>query len=59
MNERKTEQYVRDMFVKLGYLKDDFIIEEQQSDNPPHLHHVNQALRVKTLGAFFFGNTFW
>jgi hypothetical protein len=41
MNERKTEQYVRDMLVKLGYLKDDFIIEEQQSDNPA----INKLLK--------------
>ncbi|GAB1458202.1 hypothetical protein MASR2M48_35100 [Spirochaetota bacterium] len=34
MNERKTEQYVRDCLDKLGYDRENFFVEEQQSDNP-------------------------
>lgn len=41
MNERKTEQIVRELLAKKGYDKSDIIIEEQKSDHPS----INKLLK--------------
>lgn len=41
MNERKTEQIVRELLEKKSFYKDDIIIEEQKSDHPS----INKLLK--------------
>jgi len=53
MNEKKTENIVRDYFRKHGYYKDsNIIVEEQQSDNPRIKKLLKNASKKGTKGGY-------